>query len=281
MKNINQYTKIILLILLAFNSVSCNNEDINDIVKNNKSDVTFESSYKLLNITPNIYHNYFDKVDNSVIFSSLKFGEKGEHNVVNHFEIKNENEIKIRLNGQLLDYNQNHRSNNAVQNFYGTKVRFSVENQNPDFQARNDENTVGEIYVPEVIEITNPIRRVGTENSPLLDANNFVIEWNADSDNQEGLVVLAEYFGTSAVPENNTNEHILNTDYIELDNGYFKLNPSIFDGMPNLAHVQIILLRGNVLIEEIEGELYKYVFESHQRLPIILVKDASAIQVIN
>lgn len=62
---------------------------------------------------------------------------------------------------------------------------------------------------------------------------------------------------------------------------YFKLNPSTFEGMPNLAFVQIILLRGNIVIEEIEGELYKFIFESHHRLPIILVKDATQIGVNN
>jgi hypothetical protein len=51
--------------------------------------------------------------------------------------------------------------------------------------------------------------------------------------------------------------------------------------MPNLAFVQIILLRGNIVIEEIEGELYKFIFESHHRLPIILVKDATQIGINN
>lgn len=275
------YSKIVKLIFVTTLLFTCNNEDVHEAVSNDKSNIVLESNYKLLNFSPNVYHDYFRETENSVIFSSLKFGENGTYNAVNHFKINNEENVKVRLNGQLLDYNLNHRSNNNTLNYYGTTVSLAIENQNPEFQARNEENATVEVYVPELIEITNPKRRTGTENSPLVDANNFVIEWNADFNNDEGLVVLAEYFGTSAVPENNTNKHILNTDYIELDNGYFKLNPNIFDGMPNLAHVQIIILRGNVVIEEIEGELYKYVFESHHRLPIILVKDVSAIKVIN
>ncbi|MEZ4795693.1 MAG: hypothetical protein R2785_00870 [Flavobacteriaceae bacterium] len=45
--------------------------------------------------------------------------------------------------------------------------------------------------------------------------------------------------------------------------------------------MHIVLLRGNVVIEEIEGELYKFYAESHMRLPITLVKDINTVKKID
>lgn len=67
-------------------------------------------------------------------------------------------------------------------------------------------------------------------------------------------------------------------DIIKNDNGKVVLNTSLFIDIPNLALVDLILLRGNVKIEEIDGETYKFYAETHQRLPIILVKDLSTVQ---
>ena len=64
---------------------------------------------------------------------------------------------------------------------------------------------------------------------------------------------------------------------IENDNGRVILNTSLFYNIPNLAMVDLILLRGNVKIEEIDGETYKFYAETHQRMPIILVKDLSSV----
>ena len=113
---------------------------------------------------------------------------------------------------------------------------------------------------------------------PVCYSEGFVLEWNADSLNEEGLVIIVEYFGENVIPSNNTNEHLQNIDMIEEDNGKIVLKSSIFNNIPNLALVDLILLRGNVKIEEIDGESYKFYAESHQRLPIILVKDLSTIK---
>jgi len=133
------------------------------------------------------------------------------------------------------------------------------------------------MYVPNIVSITNPAVKTEQEQYPLCDSKNFVLEWNADPLNKEGLVVIAEYFGFNAIPSDAQQTHILNTDYITLDNGKATLNPDLFNGMPNMAIVHIILLRGNVAIKDIEGESYKFFAESHMRLPIILIKDVSTI----
>jgi hypothetical protein len=137
------------------------------------------------------------------------------------------------------------------------------------------------MYVPELVEITNPQVSNIEERYPLCDFSNFLLEWNADTNNEEGLVVVAEYFGINAVAENSENIHILNSDFIETDDGQELLNQELFKDIPNLAVVHIVLLRGNVAIEEIEGELYKFYAESHMRLPITLVRDVNTVKKID
>jgi len=112
---------------------------------------------------------------------------------------------------------------------------------------------------------------------PLCYCEGFVLEWNADPNNEEGLVIIAEYFGENVIPENSDDSHLQNVDMIENDNGKVVLNASIFNNIPNLAMVDLILLRGNVKIEEIDGETFKFYAETHQRMPIILVKDLSSV----
>ncbi len=41
--------------------------------------------------------------------------------------------------------------------------------------------------------------------------------------------------------------------------------------------MNLILLRGNVKIEDIDGKTHKFYAETHMRLPIILVKDLSTV----
>ncbi len=106
----------------------------------------------------------------------------------------------------------------------------------------------------------------------------FLLEWNADPNNKEGLVIIAEYFGNNAIPTNDNNDHIFNTDIIKEDNGQAILNNDLFKNIPDLGIVHLILLRGNVKIEEIEGQLYKFFGESHVRMPIILVKNLNSIE---
>ena len=52
---------------------------------------------------------------------------------------------------------------------------------------------------------------------------------------------------------------------------------NLFKDIPNLSFVNLILLRGNVTIEEIEGQDYKFFVESHQRLPFVLVRDLNTV----
>lgn len=269
----------IVLAMLFLISTSCNNESIDTNNEVQQEAIKIASNYNLLNYTPNVYHSYFKQTDNVIGFSSLKPNSLKQHSIVRHSKFSDTNkQLQLSINNETMKMQSESHKITALEakDVYGKTIRFKINNTNSLSMSRDDGSEV-EMYIPELVEITNPSVTTLDERSPLCYYSDFVLEWNADPNNEEGLVVIAEYFGGNAIPQNSQNTHILNTDYIELDNGHTVLSEELFEGMPNLSFVDIVLLRGNVTIEEIEGELYKFFAESHVRLPIILVRDETTI----
>lgn len=270
-----------LLLFLFVVVMACNNEVTDDTVNDTiqKEALKIESKYKLLDYTPNVYHSYFKQTDNVVGFSSLKPNSLKQHSIVQQTkfsEASKQLQFTINSDNMAMLSKSNKITTTKANTIYGKTISFKVSATNGS-RINGNETTEIEMYVPELVEITNPSVTNLAERSPLCDYSDFVLEWNADPKNEEGLVVIAEYFGGNAIPEKSQDIHILNTDFIETDNGRTTLNTALFQDIPNLSFVDIVLLRGNVSIEEIEGELYKFFAESHVRLPIILVKDSSTI----
>lgn len=273
-------TKFIQLgfVLLTIVLVSCESKnDTPEVMK--ISETAIESSYDLLDIKPNVYHDYFKESDNTMGYSSLKPNPLAEASLVQYSSLSPlaKQNGKISINGKEKGMALSQKlSANESNSIFGKTVTFRINAPNTKTgKLANAEEVV--MYVPNIVSITNPEVKTVQEQYPLCDSKNFVLEWNADPLNKEGLVVIAEYFGFNAIPSDAQQTHILNTDYITLDNGKATLNPDLFNGMPNMAIVHIILLRGNVALKDIEGESYKFFAESHMRLPIILIKDVSTI----
>lgn len=69
-----------------------------------------------------------------------------------------------------------------------------------------------------------------------------------------------------------------NINHIEHDNGKYVLKNAMFEDVPNLSFIEIVLLRGNIAIDEINGETFKTYAESHQRIQVLLIKDMNSIK---
>lgn len=266
--------------LLTIVIVSCESKNDTPAEVMKISETAIESSYDLLDLKPNTYHDYFKESDNTMGYSSLKPNPLEEASLVQYSSLSPlaKQRSGISINGFKVKgmATSQKLSANESNNIFGKTVTFRINAANTKTgKLANAEEVV--MYVPSIISITNPAVKTEQEQYPLCDSKNFVLEWNADPLNKEGLVVIAEYFGFNAIPIDAQNTHVLNTDYIELDNGKATLDAALFNGIPNLAIVHIILLRGNVALKDIEGESYKFFAESHMRLPIILIKDVTSI----
>ncbi len=274
---------LIMSITIVISVSSCNSDKDEQQLEISQSEIPNkkESSYSLLDYTPNIYYNFLKKTDNTVGFSSLKPGPLQSFSVVQNSNISdNINKGNLVINSlSLTNKNGTSKINkNNADNIFGKTMKITVNSKKGTTFKDGSTNKEVEMYVPEQLEISSPKISTEEELMPICFYEDFVLEWNADPKNKEGLVVIAEYNGLSAVPSENKNIHIVNTDVIKNDNGRTILNNNIWDGIPNSGIVNITLLRGNVKIENIDEENYKFFAEAHVVLPIILIKDLAIVE---
>ena len=270
--------KFPILGILSVLIIGCNNDEqeIPSNIETQETIVESVSKYNLLDYSQNAYHDFFKKSDNKIGFSSLKPNSISQPSMIKNFSTKSDiSKTSIFVNNQKISISTSAGKKSELgSTIYGKKNTFSIIKE--DENGKTSEQSV-ELYVPNLLNITNPSVANEEELMPLCYSEGFVLEWNADPNNEEGLVIIAEYFGENVIPENSDDSHLQNVDVIENDNGRVVLNASIFYNIPNLAMVDLILLRGNVKIEEIDGETYKFYAETHQRMPLILVKDLSSV----
>jgi hypothetical protein len=163
-------------------------------------------------------------------------------------------------------------------NIFGHVMKISIKSKKGSTFKDGSSSKEVEMYVPKQLNILNPKIESEKDLMPYCYFKDFVLEWNADPNNKEGLVVVAEYTGTSAVPARDKNVHIMNTDIIKEDNGRAVLNNQLWKGIPDTGIVHLSLLRGNVKIEEIDEENYKFFAQAQVVLPLILIKDINTME---
>jgi len=173
---------------------------------------------------------------------------------------------------------------------FGNTVTFSLSSTGIDNE--DDSNTLRSgntgdsrevtMYVPELVEILSP--RVDTESEmlPFCFYRNFIVEWNADPNNENGLLVAVEWNGSDIFGKH-YGEYVINADIITQDNGRAILDNRLFDRIPQGAIARLILVRGNIeIIENFLNEYgveeaYRIVAASRAVLPFIMVREITII----
>jgi len=178
-------------------------------------------------------------------------------------------------------------SDNFVQpnnQFFGSKVGFSLFNEkasgsNGAMRTPGSGGVYIEMYVPDLLQITSPNIETPKDLLPYCYYKDFVLGWNADPQNENGLVVVVEWNG-SDLYGNEYREYVRIADIIQNDNGKAVLNNKLFDGIPHGAIVKIQLIRGNieataiVIDEEYDTrEEFTFVAASQAILHFILVRE--------
>ena len=88
---------------------------------------------------------------------------------------------------------------------------------------------------------------------PLCYYSDFLLEWNEDTKNKNGVMVVAEWTG-SLLGESSQNKRVVNVDIVE-DKGRAVLNEKLFDSIPDGALVSLWLVRGNMMTINGAGEI--------------------------
>lgn len=140
--------------------------------------------------------------------------------------------------------------------------------------TRNGEEIEGSstevsLYIPKTIEITTPLVTSDEDFYPFCYSKDFVLRWNKDPKNQNGVIVVIEWFGVTA-GQGDYEAHIRRIDLLD-DTGEALLDEELFAGLPNTALINLTLLRGNIENIDLNNCTYKISGEAHAYLSIVLV----------
>ncbi|MDD3079971.1 MAG: hypothetical protein PHH37_12840 [Paludibacter sp.] len=181
--------------------------------------------------------------------------------------------------------NGSQRIKAAAPILYGQNVSFTLSRNIPQnitgLQKSNSTvsaDTTVTMYIPELVEISSPKVETSKDLMPYCFYKNFVLKWNTDTKNENGLVVVVEWSGMYVTGQKE-NKYVRNIDIITDDNGSTTLKNEIFNGISENAIAFITLLRGNIAIvddyyskQEIIDP-YSLIAETHAILPFILVRN--------
>ena len=158
---------------------------------------------------------------------------------------------------------------NSIMDSFGKVVKFTFCNES---QTKSSSIGEAEMYVPKAIEFTFPFAESEEDLNPLCYYKNFVIRWNKDEDNENGVLVVVDWTGSMVLGNDIPDTHICRIAEFP-DTGEAHLPENIFDGIPDTAYCDILILRGN--IENIENDQYSYklVGKTHHQIPFILIRE--------
>jgi len=185
---------------------------------------------------------------------------------------------------------QNLKSMRAGGNpLFGNTVTFSLSHANSEDDANNmlrsgntDTSREVTMYVPELVQILSPRVETAQDLFPYVFYRNFILKWNADPQNENGLVVIVEWDGNDMFGKNH-GRAVTSADIITNDNGRTILDNRLFEDIPQGAIARLILIRGNIeIIENFineygVAEAYRVVAASQAVLPFIMVREITII----
>lgn len=287
----------IILVFTVILVVSCSE---NQIAKSKDSSGSIENKVKqtVLYSDSTNYTKFLHNSSPFVGYSSNKDNPLAEEEltIINDFAVNNQGvntgtqkarsvaNFEISVNGVNLseinaisDSRQRVKSSKGI--LYGTDVQFMVKRNNSSNALMSKVIAQGDttinMYIPNLVEITSPKIENTVELFPYCYYKDFVLKWNADTNNKNGLVVAVEWYGINVKGEK-VGEFVRNIDVIPNDNGQATLNNQLFDNIPQNAIAYITLLRGNIEVikNNIDSsELYRLGAETHAILPFIMIKN--------
>lgn len=163
------------------------------------------------------------------------------------------------------------KASSSILNSFGKVVKFSFCNESLT-KSSIGSFVEAEMYVPKAIEFLFPHSESEEDLNPLCYYKDFVIRWNKDEDNQNGVLVVVDWTGSMVLGNDISDTHVCRVVQFP-DSGEAQLPEKFFDGIPDTAYCDLLILRGN--IENIKQGLYTYklVGKTHQQISFILIRE--------
>lgn len=296
-RNIYFYVAFFAVTLYSCNEVSIEKDKKNQTADNKVTEnvlFTGKTVYSKILRTDTKILGYSSQKDNSLSKEFLVILDESTNqfdNTSTAMQVKEPGVVTLAVNGiNLSDLSNDlpsglQRMKAAAPVLYGQNVSFTLSrniSQNVKGSQKLKSNILSDttvtMYVPDLVEITSPKVETNKDLMPYCYYKNFVLKWNTDLKNENGLVVVVEWSGMyfTGVKEK---KYVRNIDVITADNGSTILKNEIFNGIPENAIAFITLLRGNIAIVDDyyskQGSVdpYSLIAETHAILPFILVRN--------
>lgn len=175
---------------------------------------------------------------------------------------------KFLLNGMRIKSSTYTKADSDLSSVFGNHANLSISGD----QRTKSDNEGHDLYVPEIINISSPA--IGTDENkyPLCDFSNFVLRWNQDLKNDNGVMIMVTWGGTTIIGESYPDTYVRRIDIVP-DTGEATINPHMFDDIPDTALCNILVARGNVEIFQDDDESIQLLGESHESFPFILIRN--------
>lgn len=138
-----------------------------------------------------------------------------------------------------------------LSNLYGNEVSFSIDG-NTNFGYPKTEISM---YIPKLLNIQYANSTIDSYLE-ISRIGNFQINWDSDSKNENGVLILLRptSYLSNGVP--NPDKPVINSPQnviLAIDDGNYIFKQSDFTGFPNEVHLQVLIMRGNIAIANIDG----------------------------
>ena len=240
--------------------------------------VNFAGSRYLDHYTPADFSAGISAVKENPLAEAVAYSFNKRYETCSYASDLPENAKPFRITVSNLDLSSTLPSTRASENpligLFGQENTFKITELPATRQTENcvteDTSTEVSLYIPRPIEITTPAVTSDEDFYPFCYSKDFVLRWNADTNNENGVIVVVEWFGATAGQGDYENTHIRRIDLVE-DTGEALLDSALFDGIPNTALVHLTLLRGDVKNIDLDDCTYKISGETHAYLSLVLV----------
>ncbi len=283
---------IYTILCAVFFTTSCQSVKVdtadNNFTSQTQIDPIVEESF--ISDSAGVYEKHFSPANYTVSIQSVKDTPIGEnvHSAITipdlalltRGTLPNQNCI-ISVNGVTINSYSSTRSvakanDIDFNSLYGNNVQFKLTANSLTKGGGSSDTTIN-MYVPEEITITSP--KITTEEDlyPLCYYKNLSVSWNADMDNNNGLLLVIEWDGRTMYDGSCESSSVRRTEFIANDNGKVVLDPKLLDGIPDSAIINLTLLRGNIAETTVDETTYKLSGSTANLLTFVLVRDITVI----
>ena len=163
------------------------------------------------------------------------------------------------------------KASSGVLDCFGKRVKFTIDHS---CETKSSDGSVEEVemYVPEAIEFRFPRAESEDDLNPLCYYKDFVIKWNGDENNENGVLVVVDWTGSMILGNDILDTHVCRVASFP-DTGEARLSEEMFEGIPDTAHCDLLILRGNIDNIERGQYTYKMIGKTHHLISFILIRE--------